>query len=223
MDQRSENGAQNSSKSSAEKSGQSPQETEIPPCKHILEANIVYEPNCKSCSEHRKNKFMAKYNEYSKHRKMKEERRNRWYKWQKPDWRKISVTNERLSFFSDSSDEDYIDFARKNSTLKSLEDSLDRVKMKKENMRVKAVERKHAGNDFMAKKDYENAVKCYTEGIEYASEIKELYTNRALAFLKLGEYQKAIQDCSRILEYTECFEGNFVQSGSICVKVAFFS
>lgn len=28
-----------------------------------------------------------------------------------------------------------------------------------------------------------------------------MYTNRALAFIKLGKYKKAIKDCSNVIEY----------------------
>ena len=33
-----------------------------------------------------------------------------------------------------------------------------------------------------------------------------MYTNRALAFIKLKKYRKAIKDCTNVIEYMEVFE-----------------
>jgi hypothetical protein len=32
-------------------------------------------------------------------------------------------------------------------------------------------------------------------------DIKSIYTNRALAFIKLKKYKKAIKDCNDVIEY----------------------
>ena len=36
--------------------------------------------------------------------------------------------------------------------------------------------------------------------------INSIYTNRALAYLKLKKYKKAIKDCTNVIEYMEVFE-----------------
>lgn len=36
--------------------------------------------------------------------------------------------------------------------------------------------------------------------------MKSIYTNRALAFIKLGKFKKAIKDCTNVIEYMEVFE-----------------
>lgn len=36
-------------------------------------------------------------------------------------------------------------------------------------------------------------------------DIKSIYTNRALAYLKIGKYDKAIKDCTNVIEYIEVF------------------
>ena len=39
-----------------------------------------------------------------------------------------------------------------------------------------------------------------------------LYTNRALAYMKLGQFSKAEADCSKLLEYYEVFENGYEKS-----------
>jgi hypothetical protein len=37
-------------------------------------------------------------------------------------------------------------------------------------------------------------------------DIKSIYTNRALAYIKLKKYKRAIKDCTNVIEYMEVFE-----------------
>ena len=74
----------------------------------------------------------------------------------------------------------------------------------------------------MALKDYKKAVQFYTDALDEAKDIKTIWTNRALAYLKLKKYEKAISDCTRILEYCECFEKGYEESKDVCYKVNFF-
>lgn len=181
------------------------------------------EPNSKAVSteiDERRTEFLNKYKEFKIIRHQAAERKRKWLKWQKTEW-KYPPLPRQSDFFTDSSDEEALDQVSltDEASLQFLENHINILMKKKEIDKQKAIERKNAGNNFISKKDYGNAVKCYSEGIEYMKDMKELYTNRALAYLKLNEYPRAIQDCTRILEFIECFEGNFVQSSSICVKV----
>ena len=36
--------------------------------------------------------------------------------------------------------------------------------------------------------------------------MKSIYTNRALAYIKLKKFKKAINDCTNVIEYMEVFE-----------------
>ena len=67
--------------------------------------------------------------------------------------------------------------------------------------------------------DYKKAVSFYTDALEEAKDIKSIWTNRALAYIKLKKYEKAVDDCTRILEYCECFEKGYLESKDICFKV----
>lgn len=58
----------------------------------------------------------------------------------------------------------------------------------------------------MKEGNYEEAMHKYTLALEHAKDIKSVYTNRALAYIKLGKFKKAIKDCTNVIEYMEIFE-----------------
>jgi len=58
----------------------------------------------------------------------------------------------------------------------------------------------------------------YTFGLDYCKDMKALWTNRALAYIKLGKFKKAIRDCTRILEYCEVFEDGYTKSSNFTFK-----
>mmetsp|Transcript_59425 Transcript_59425/g.89633 ORF Transcript_59425/g.89633 Transcript_59425/m.89633 type:complete len:84 (+) Transcript_59425:201-452(+) len=47
---------------------------------------------------------------------------------------------------------------------------------------------------------------------------KALFTNRALAYNKIKKWTKAIADCTRILEFIECFEDGYTKSRDLSYK-----
>ena len=58
----------------------------------------------------------------------------------------------------------------------------------------------------MKKGDYQEAIDMYTLALQHIKDMKSIYTNRALAYIKKKKYQKAIKDCSNVIEYMEVFE-----------------
>ncbi|XP_049634636.1 tetratricopeptide repeat protein 12 isoform X2 [Suncus etruscus] len=81
-------------------------------------------------------------------------------------------------------------------------DAKSRAKRRQEN-KVLADALKEKGNEAFAKGDYEAAILCYSEGLEKLKDMKVLYTNRAQAYIKLGDYQKAVTDCDWALKCDE--------------------
>ncbi|RKP20930.1 hypothetical protein ROZALSC1DRAFT_12086, partial [Rozella allomycis CSF55] len=61
-------------------------------------------------------------------------------------------------------------------------------------------EMKNKGNEFFKKGDYKKALGYYSQGIELM-ESPVLYVNRALARMKLEQYDHAIADCTKALEF----------------------
>lgn len=67
---------------------------------------------------------------------------------------------------------------------------------------MEAVTYKSEGNNAFKSERWEEAVKCYTKAIAAGEKHKELpifYKNRAAAYLKLGKYQDALNDCTESL------------------------
>ncbi|XP_057409679.1 tetratricopeptide repeat protein 12 isoform X3 [Balaenoptera acutorostrata] len=87
--------------------------------------------------------------------------------------------------------------------LASMEkDAKERAKRRREN-KVLADALKEKGNEAFVKGDYETAILCYSEGLEKLKDMKVLYTNRAQAYIKLGDYRKALVDCEWALKCDE--------------------
>ncbi len=84
--------------------------------------------------------------------------------------------------------------------------------------RKAGLEFKMRGNEAMKKGLYVAAEKLYSDGLELVKDVKELWTNRALARLKLDRFEGAMDDCTRVLEYCEVLEEGFTKSADICFK-----
>ncbi|NXC20665.1 TTC12 protein, partial [Corythaeola cristata] len=99
----------------------------------------------------------------------------------------------------------------RNGFLAILEkDAKERAKRRKINEHL-ANALKEKGNDAFRKGDYVTAIQRYTEGLEKLKDKQELYTNRAQAYLKMHEYEKAIGDCEWALKCNEkCIKAYFL-------------
>ncbi|KAI2562855.1 tetratricopeptide repeat domain 12, partial [Homo sapiens] len=73
-------------------------------------------------------------------------------------------------------------------------DAKERAKRRREN-KVLADALKEKGNEAFAEGNYETAILRYSEGLEKLKDMKVLYTNRAQAYMKLEDYEKALVDC----------------------------
>ncbi|XP_051012343.1 tetratricopeptide repeat protein 12 [Acomys russatus] len=81
-------------------------------------------------------------------------------------------------------------------------DAKERAKRRRES-KVLADALKEKGNEAFAKGDYETAILYYSEGLGKLKDMTALYTNRAQAYIKLGDYQKALVDCDWALKCDE--------------------
>lgn len=64
---------------------------------------------------------------------------------------------------------------------------------------MSAVEYKNAGNKLCSLNRYEEAINYYNKAIAQNSEVAIYYSNRALCYLKLEDWQSAIKDCRQAL------------------------
>ncbi|XP_040833199.1 tetratricopeptide repeat protein 12 isoform X2 [Ochotona curzoniae] len=89
-------------------------------------------------------------------------------------------------------------------------DAKERAKRRRES-RALADALKEQGNEAFGKGDYDTAVLRYSEGLEKLKDMKVLYTNRAQAYIKLGDYQKALADCDWALRCDDkCIKAYFL-------------
>uniref|UniRef100_A0A670KMV3 Tetratricopeptide repeat domain 12 n=1 Tax=Podarcis muralis TaxID=64176 RepID=A0A670KMV3_PODMU len=88
-------------------------------------------------------------------------------------------------------------------------DAKERARKRKHNEAL-ANALKEKGNDAFSKGDYALAIQKYTEGLKKQKDMQVLYTNRAQAYIKLQDYEKAISDCDWALRCDEkCIKALF--------------
>ena len=83
----------------------------------------------------------------------------------------------------------------------------DRAKNRRER-RAGADKLQAEGNAAFKQGDLKKALHLYSDGIDMCKDHKQLRTNRALVCNKLGRYPEAIEDCTKVLDICELFEGN---------------
>ncbi|NXY23392.1 TTC12 protein, partial [Atrichornis clamosus] len=89
-------------------------------------------------------------------------------------------------------------------------DAKERAERRKRNEHL-ANALKEEGNEAFRRGDFAMAIRRYSEGLEKLRDKQELYTNRAQAYLKLHEYEKAISDCEWALKCNQkCLKAYFV-------------
>nr|XP_020443584.1 E3 ubiquitin-protein ligase CHIP-like [Monopterus albus]XP_020443585.1 E3 ubiquitin-protein ligase CHIP-like [Monopterus albus] len=65
---------------------------------------------------------------------------------------------------------------------------------------LSAQELKEQGNRLFLNRKYLEAAACYSKAITHSPSVPAYYTNRALCYVKLHQYDKALADCRRALE-----------------------
>jgi tetratricopeptide (TPR) repeat protein len=81
-------------------------------------------------------------------------------------------------------------------------DAEERAKRLRERMRVGNSKRKE-GNESFRREEYVKALEFYTEAIEYLPGDSLTYTNRALTYLKMGQFEEAMEDCDKAIKFKE--------------------
>ncbi|KAM3615796.1 uncharacterized protein V6R79_008040 [Siganus canaliculatus] len=89
------------------------------------------------------------------------------------------------------------------SFMKIMEKDAEARRLQRIDREKKATVLKYKGNKAYAQEDYETAVKYYSDGLAELRDMQPLYTNRAQAFIKLGKYKEAINDCEWALKCNE--------------------
>ena len=108
----------------------------------------------------------------------------------------------KKGFFNDTEEGSKEYLARQSKLVKKFQEKAQgggaAAKKKKENDEAAAEESKALGNSAMTSKDYDGAVKHYTDALELSPDGPSshvYYSNRAAAYCSLKQYQKAVDDC----------------------------
>ncbi|XP_010282275.1 PREDICTED: tetratricopeptide repeat protein 12, partial [Phaethon lepturus] len=101
-------------------------------------------------------------------------------------------------------------------------DAKERAKRRQRNEHL-ANALKEKGNDAFRKGDYVVAIQRYTEGLEKLKDKQELYTNRAQAYLKMHEYEKAIGDCEWALKCNKKYIKAYFLMGKAHLELKHYS
>ena len=125
-------------------------------------------------------------------------------------WKKTSIDyNKKWDYFQEESEEqpekDPI-LPTNDPNFKALEADVQERKQRRAKDTANAKRLKDKGNASMKEGDYQKAVEWYTLALEHIKDIKSIYTNRALAYIKIKKFKRAIKDCSNVIEYMEIFE-----------------
>jgi tetratricopeptide (TPR) repeat protein len=123
---------------------------------------------------------------------------------------KKTSTNYRKWDYFESSEEEEVqpDFVppENDPAFAALETDIKERGARRKAGKIKAEELKEIGNKFMSEGKYRNAIAKYEEATTHKKDWMILYTNASLARLKLEEWEKVIEECTRVTEYYEVFE-----------------
>jgi tetratricopeptide (TPR) repeat protein len=199
-------------------------------CKYCFVEYEIEIETCSRCSkptitsEQRREELLTKVEAYKQERALKADKRVRWENWKKTQamlYRKTATNYKKWDYFvDDDSEEEKLDFVppADDPNFQALEQDFKNRAQKRQQDLQKATELKDKGNEFFKQGKYKNALKKYEEAIEIKKDWMILYTNSALARIKIEDYDKAIEDCNRVLEYCELFEEGYQKSLDTCFK-----
>ncbi|KAM7435802.1 Tetratricopeptide repeat protein 4 [Porites harrisoni] len=101
------------------------------------------------------------------------------------------------------------------------------VQFDDDNLRAIAERYKNEGNDEYSKKNFNNAIHFYTEGIKVNCKDEDLnaklYSNRATAHFNLGNYSETVKDAKATIELQPHFLKAFVRGASACIQLKKFN
>lgn len=174
--------------------------------------------------EERRAELMGKLDDFKGGKVKHQWRKDKWLRWKKSQamLKKSRHINYKAWEYwepnTDSDEEGDPIVPRDNPEFLAMEADL-------KDRRKKQVEKAHTaekcqerGNQAMKEGDFVGAVEHYEEGIEYKRDRKALWTNKALAELKIFRWHDAVASCNKVIEYSEVFEDGFTRSADACFK-----
>jgi tetratricopeptide (TPR) repeat protein len=116
----------------------------------------------------------------------------------------------------------YIQEERKKQT-KPVQATKPDAKKKVENEVTMAEEEKNLGNACFKMQKFEQAIQHYSRAVQLDAKNPVFLSNRAMAYLKLGAYVEAEEDCTKALEMDPCLVKVFLRRGAARAATARFA
>lgn len=154
----------------------------------------------------------------------KKTRRAKWENWKKTQamfYCKTSTNYNKWDMFesSEGTEEEKDPIVPENDPqFKAMEQDFKDRNERRRRGRIAAEALKDKGNDALKRGLYKSAKQYYSDALDQKKDLLCLYTNRALACIKLENMQQAIDDCSRVLEYCEVFDDGYAKQRNLCFK-----
>jgi tetratricopeptide (TPR) repeat protein len=150
-------------------------------------------------------------------------RRAKWDNWKKTQamfYRKTGTNYRKWDIFESSESEEETEpiVPKDDPAFKVMEQDINDRTFRRRRDRKAANIMKDKGNDYMKRGLYKTANHEYTEALDKCRDFMAIYTNRALARIKLHMWQEAADDCTRVLEYQEAFNDGYEKMPDLCFK-----
>lgn len=174
--------------------------------------------------EQRREELMGKLDVLKADKAKHQFRKDKWLRWKKSQAllkRSKYINYKAWEYWepdTDSDEEGDPIVPKDNPEFRAMEMDM-KQRRKKTSDRNRTAERcRERGNAAMKDGDFVLAIEHYAEGLEYRRDFKPLWTNKALAELKVFRWHDAIQSCNKVIEYSEIFEDGFKKSADMCFK-----
>ncbi|CAF0712360.1 unnamed protein product [Brachionus calyciflorus] len=177
---------------------ESERDTDIPPVRSAKQASII-----SSASKSSSQTIQETKKEISTSKKsVKPKDYREWEKIEKQIENELEDKNDNESISKVSKDKTVVNHGRdlSKNLVKELPKEVPVENMDDTKRSIKADQEKCKGNEAYASGSYAEAVAYYSRSIKLFPNAAS-YNNRALAYIKMEQWEKAIQDCNEVLKY----------------------
>eukprot|EP00425_Heterocapsa_triquetra_P045235 CAMPEP_0195086172 /NCGR_PEP_ID=MMETSP0448-20130528/26371_1 /TAXON_ID=66468 /ORGANISM="Heterocapsa triquestra, Strain CCMP 448" /LENGTH=1109 /DNA_ID=CAMNT_0040119613 /DNA_START=1 /DNA_END=3330 /DNA_ORIENTATION=+ len=174
--------------------------------------------------EDRRAELMDKLDDYKSGRAKHQWRKDTWIRWKKSQallGRSRNINYKAWEYWepdTDTEDEGDPIVPKDSPEFQAMEADIKQRHKKTAEKAFTAEKCRDRGNQCMKEGDFVGAIEHYDEGLEYKRDLKALWTNKALAELKVFRWHDAIASCNKVIEYSEIFEEGFKRSADLCFK-----
>eukprot|EP00421_Protoceratium_reticulatum_P021651 CAMPEP_0168388320 /NCGR_PEP_ID=MMETSP0228-20121227/16392_1 /TAXON_ID=133427 /ORGANISM="Protoceratium reticulatum, Strain CCCM 535 (=CCMP 1889)" /LENGTH=988 /DNA_ID=CAMNT_0008401567 /DNA_START=24 /DNA_END=2990 /DNA_ORIENTATION=+ len=182
------------------------------------------QPDKMMTQQARRDELMGKLDSFKETKNKHQWRKDKWLRWKKSQallGKSRNINYKAWEYWepdTDSEDEGEPIVPRDNPEFLAMEADMKSRRKKAVDRAGTAEKFRQRGNRCMRESDFVGAIEQYEEGLEYRRDCKALWTNKALAELKVFRWRDAIESCNKVIEYAEIFEDGFDKSADACFK-----